>query len=314
VPKLTEMTNSENIKLRILAYGWQKTKKTWWAANAAESNFNVILLDGDDGWHIVKNIDPKYHDRIFVVDCVDKTKKAVFIDFMVRLLKTGSIKWNPTSKTAATLNAEDDAILINLNKLTSKDVLIIDSWTALVWSMTVQYALENKIDLTDPDVASTDWEFYRWAGGLGTWITKQLQTLPCHIIVTAHRTDYEKRKASKRGKQGDLEYIRSQIVSTSNPHATTMGRMFSECIQFIQNSEIDYKLDFTGSQKKEGGSRNVKPGLYDWDTMQFVDVCKEAGVPIPTADNRYLDFSINPKQIIEEVPTKENTSKMKLKL
>jgi len=298
--QLTKKIENKDIKLRQLLYGRQKTKKTWWAAKAAEANFNVVLFDGDDGWHILTNIKPEYQRRITVVDCVDTTSKAVFSVFLSRLLKKGRIVWNEPEKKVQ-IRPDENCIAIDLTQLTKNDVVIVDSWTALVWSLTYRYALENDIDLTDPE--KDDWEFYRWGGRIATWIANQLQSLPCHVIVIAHEVEYQKMKKNSQGKD-EVDSVRLQIKSISGPHASTMGTFFSDVLHFRQKSETQFFIDAFGTGDAEGGSRLVEPKSYNWNDLSFKDYCIKAGVALPPETNRLLDFSINPA-------TKEETHELK---
>ena len=285
--QLTQKLEDQDIKLRQLIYGKQKTKKTWYAAKAAESNFNVILFDGDDGWHILNNIKHEYQKRITVVDCVDTTDRAIFATFLSRLLKKGKINWDEVEKKVA-LKPNENTLAIDLTKLTKNDVVIIDSWTALVWSLTYKYALENHIDMADAE--KDEWEFYRWGGRIATWIANQLQSLPCHVIVVAHETEYQKMKRNSQGKEV-VDYVRVQIKSVSGNHASTMGTFFSDVLHFKQQSETVFKIEAFGNACEEGGSRLIEPKSYNWDEFSFGDFCKQAGVAIPDENNPLLNFS-----------------------
>lgn len=271
--------------LRELLYGPAKTKKTWWAAKAAEANFNVVLLDGDAGWHILNNIKPEARKRIQVLDFVDKQKDAVFCLALTEFLKTGKLWWDEERKVSAKLNPSSSVIYLDIERLTNQTVLIIDSWTALSWSLLFRYAKENSIDLTDPD--KQEWDYYRWAGSLMTWVMKQLKTLPCHVIVIGHQTMYEKR--SKDGKT--IESQRQQIVSSSGNNAMTLPKDFSDILTFSVKKTM-FKISTEAAEDADGGSRIVPPGVYDWNALQFADVCRYGSIPLPTEDNPYIDYSV----------------------
>lgn len=297
MPQLNEMLDKGNMLLRILAYGPGKTKKTWWAGKAAESNFNVILMDGDDGYHILKNIKPEAQKRITVVDVVDTHKQAVFCVAMTELLKNYKLVWDEQRKVNAKLQPNEHCINIDLTQLTSNDLLVIDSWTALTWSLVVRYANENMIDLTDAE--KTEWDGYGWSGRLATWMLGQLKALPCHVVVIAHQTMYEKR--SKDGK--NIEWQKQQIVSTSGNHAMTVPSKFSEILNFSAKGS-SFKIDTNGDVEKDGGARIVPPGIYKWEELQFVDICKMAGNKLPDATHPLLQTKIEAKKEVAKPVSK----------
>lgn len=280
--------------LRLLQYGPAKTRKTWWALKAAESHFNVILLDGDDGWHIVNKIKPEFQNRIQILDVTDTAKTAVFCVAVTRLLKDGVLYWDEKNKCSNKLSPKPDTIVLNLDELTHHDLLVIDSWSALVWSLLFRYANENSIDLADSE--KKEWGFYGWGGNLATFFLQQLKTLKCHVTLIGHSTVYEKRAPTKGKKLGDVEWQKQQLVSTSGPHAMTIAAKFSDILTFaVKGTAV--KIDSTGDYDRDGGCRNVPPGTYNWDELQFVDVCKMANVALPTKDNRQIDYSLKPKPV-----------------
>lgn len=273
--KLTDKIEEGKMLLRILAYGPAKSKKTWWAANAAVSGFRVHILDGDNGWQILKNIPKEAQERIEVIDLVDKTKQAVFAVALTQLLKDGKLLWDEEKKVSAKLKPADATVQLDLGELNHEDILVIDSWTALVWSLVMRYAKENGVDLSNPEKADRD--FYGWGNSLTKWMLNQLQSLPCHVIVIGHATVYE--KYSKDGKT--LEAQRRQPISTSGPNAMMMASKFSDILYFSVKGS-SFKIDVDGDNDKDGGSRGLPPKVYNWEDLQFKDVCAAYGIPLPT--------------------------------
>ena len=280
---LEQELDEKKMLLRVLAYGPAKTKKTWWAAKAAESNFNVILLDGDDGWHILKNIDKQYQKRISVIRMVDTHKSAAFCKGMTTLLKEYKLVWDEVKKQSSKLQPNANCIYLNFETLTRNDVVIVDSWTALTYSLMFQFAMENDIDISDAN--KVEWDGYGWAGRIATWMINQLQALPCHVIVIGHRTVYEKR--SKDGKT--VESQRQQLASTSGNHAATMPGKFSDILTFSIKG-ASYKIDTSGDYDRDGGSRLFPPKIYNWEELQFKDLILAAGNVLPDVTNPYIDI------------------------
>lgn len=285
--QLTDRLNSNDMLLRVFAYGPAKTKKTWWALNAAMANFNVILLDGDDGWHIASQIPKETHHRISIWEVKDQMANPTFAPFLTRLLKDGKITWDESAKKVEMLYPNENCSMLNLNELDSNTILIIDSWTALVSSLTMKFAKENSIDLTDAE--KNEWEFYGWAGRLTSFLLNRLKSLPCHVIVIGHSTVYEKK--SGKGKQAKTEWARRQPISTSGPAGMQIADKFSDVLFFHTHGTAN-KIDVSGADDKDGGSRVIPPKDYQWADLQFSTICQAAGLTLPNASNPYLDFAV----------------------
>lgn len=294
--------------LRMLFYGSPKTKKTWLAGTAAEAGFNTILLDSDHGYHILlKNLSNAAKKRLMVIESRDELKKATAAEFTTRFLKLGNVTFNEQTRKVV-LNAkaiDENCIQLNVDRHLNKNtVLIVDSYTALVRSIVFRYAIEQKIDLTDP--SKTDWDGYAWCGSLASWMLEKLSKLPCHIIVIGHKTVYEKRAKDQK----TIEWTRQQIKSTSGPHSMTIGDMFSDILYFENVSSSMTKISTRADKDMEGGSRMIPPNIYDWNKLQFKDICAFAGINLPPESLPYLDFSV-PKQT--EGDKKESEQKAVIK-
>jgi len=275
--QLNDKLGEGKMLLRVLAYGPAKSKKTWWAGKAAEAGFRVTLLDGDNGWQILKNISPEAQSRIQVVDVVDTFKASVFAVALTQFLKDGKLVWNEKLGASSKMQPANATAIIDMENMDVNDVLIIDSWTALVWSLVLRYSKENGIDLTDPEKA--DREFYSWGNSMVKWMLNQIQSLPCHVIVIAHSTVYEKYEG--KGKSMKLVMQRRQPISTSGPNAMQMASKFSDILYFSVKGSA-FKIDVDGDNDKDGGSRGLPPKMYDWEALQFKDLCAAYGIPLPS--------------------------------
>src|SRR5688572_11841464 len=123
------MADDENLHhlIRSLIYGKAKAKKTWWACRAASLGYNVVLLDGDDGSHIVRQLPLEARKRILIVDLVNTQTRAVFAEFMVQFCKPGnSFYWDEQEKkpVIGLKNPEHSFIHFKPSKFTSNDVLV----------------------------------------------------------------------------------------------------------------------------------------------------------------------------------------------
>lgn len=272
MPSLEQQLD-EQVQLRLLIYGAAKTKKTWWIGTAAEAGFNVLLLNGDKGANILSNLSPEAQKRVYVLNVYDDSNRAVFAEFMTRFLKGVPFNWDEQARKFA-IKPGDTTIRIEPLNLPANTVVANDSWTALAWSLAFRYCLENAIDLSDAE--RQDWDGYRWTGALATWMMQQWKKLPYHTITVGHQDNYEKR--SKDGKK--IEWSRMQIKSTSGPHAMQLAKDFTDILYFSVRGSA-FQIDSGASHERDGGSQIVPPKTYQWNDLQFKDVCKLAGIPLP---------------------------------
>lgn len=293
MPSLSSSLEDTNL-LRLLFYGPSKTKKTWLAGTAAEAGFNVLFFEGDGNFSILRNISPEAQKRIYVVQARDRLNKAVFAELMAVFLERKTLIWDEKERIARLKITEElrsQSIFIDKDKLDRNWVLVIDSYTALCWSIAVQYCLENSIALSD--AKKTDWDGYAWSGRLATWMIQQLKNIfDCHVIVIGHSDVYEKRKTV--GDKQVIDWSRTLPKSTSGPHALTLAKNFTDVFLFSIVGSSFY-VDSRAFADRDGGTINIPPARYSWDDLQFKDIIRLAGIKSPSPDLPYPDFSISDK-------------------
>jgi len=271
---------------RVLIYGAAKTKKTWWACQAAEAGFNVLLLDGENGAGILKQLSPAARKRIYILDLKDVPNQAKMAVFMARFCTYKKFWWHEAEKRPMG-RPTDGFIEIDAKKLTPNTVVVLDSHTALAWSLAFRYAIENSIDLSQAE--KQEWDGYGQNGILATWILHQLSKLPCHFIMIGHADQYDKMTKVRKGEKSELIFSRMQIKSTSRPHAMQIAEKFSDVFYFSVKGSA-FKIDTTSGDNRDGGSRSVNPKVYSWDDLPFATVCKSAGIALPASDSPVLKF------------------------
>lgn len=276
---------------RIMSYGVPKTKKTWWAGRAAEWNFNVTIIDGDDGSHILKMIPAEFRHRINIINAVDQSDRPVMALFMTRFLKGAPFLWDETNKLYVPIvgnrNKSHSHYLIIPSRLNAYDLIIPDSWTALVWSLMWRFFKENNIDITAGEQAiATNWDVYRWSGAIANWMLAQLHALPCHVNIICHETVYEKSHSEKHdGKWVRVvDLTRTQVKSVSGPHGMELGKHFSDILHFVFYKEA-VKIDTKAEEEKDGGSRLIPPAVYNWDALNWGKLCEYGNFKMPGKDN-----------------------------
>jgi len=304
MPTLDE-TLEQNTYFRILAYGSAMTKKTWWAGRAAEAGFNVLILDCDGKIGVLKHLTPEARKRIFVLDIMDTPARAISAEFMTYFLTSNKLIWDTKAKQKLhSLSPEQsrdpallkDIVLLEPAALDRNWVVVLDSYTALVESLTHRFAIENNIDLAD--AKKVEWEGYGFTGRMASWIISTLkQLLRCHIIVIGHKDVYEKRKTTvvNGRKEQTIEWQRQQPKSTSGPHAMLLAKHFTDILIFKLVGEM-FKIEVRASSEQDGGGIFIPPKLYSWDELSFNQACQFAGMPTPEKTSPKLpapDFSLS---------------------
>ncbi len=279
-----DQNHAENMKLRLLCFGAAKVKKTWWAAKAADAGFNVLLLDGDDGSQILSQVDKESLSSIHVIDIVDKQEMPVMCHFITRFLKGDPFMWDEKDKSILlrTASAKEDHsyYIFDPHKLTHHDVVIIDSWSALSWSLAWRWYMENGVKVDAAEQAKQSmWDGYRWSGAMASWMLKQIKTLNCHVIVIGHQSVYEKRRDEVVGGKTKqvVEWSRTQVKSISGPHGMELAKEFSEILYFSVNGSR-FSIDTKSHKDRDGGCRVVPPKVWNWEELQFKDIIKLAGI------------------------------------
>jgi len=296
MPTANDMINNHQLKINLLIYGKPKTKKTWWSLKFAEIGFNIIHLCIDEGgYNIAKQISKSARDRIFVIDLSDKTDMPVAPQFFTRMLKqddypnnqSGRFFWNENNKTIVptvnSLTKDQPYIEIDISKTTRNDILILDSWTSFCWGLTWKYALETKYDFSDVTPDNEKRPEFGWTRHFATWTYKQLQSLPCHLIIIAHEDRYEKRKQTLNPTTGkmreEVEWIKTQIKSTSANHAIQMPADF-EMLYFLLAGN-DFYIDSKPSNERDGGTRTIPPALTKWQDLSPSKICDYLTISTP---------------------------------
>lgn len=271
MPVIDETLRSDNLA-RILAYGPAKTRKTWWATRWAEAGFNVILADIDYGFHIAQNLTPEARKRIYHLDMrapVEDFKNSGALA-LVNAMQGKTTLFDEITRRYTSkrdIKPEGSYAVLNFSAMTSKDVLIVDSWTELVTHI---IAADRMI--TNPaDVPKLEWDDYGKIRLLLDLFLANMSKLNCHVIVIGHSETVGKRKkdAPAKAKPEDaIEQIRLQPMSVSRAHAETIASKFTDVLYFsVPSPMLGTMISTKGSVDFDAGSRRVAPALYKFDDL-----------------------------------------------
>ena len=278
MPGAADYFASPDNLLRIFIYGYAKSKKTWWAAAAAEAGFNVLLLDIDRGAKIVKQLSDAALKRVHIIPAADRGKQPLAYSFMATFIRTFDCYFH-AGRGATKASHMAGATRYAFRDIEPGTVFILDSWSALCRSLIMHYSVEHNIDIYD--AKKTEWEGYRWVGTMATWFLESLKALPCHLIIIGHQQTYEKYRGLKQDRK--LISVREQPMSTSNPHAQTLDQHFDEIYRFYKFGSINY-ISTDGNVGVAGGSRTMEPKAYHWDALPFSEICRQQGIALPGSD------------------------------
>lgn len=253
--------------MRSLAYGRDKTKKTWWALQAAEAGFNVIHLDGDESATIVRRLSPEAQKRVLVVNLSNTQDKAVFARFIGLFCKPGKpFLWDEQEKNAYPVeykrNPNHSYIYFDRSKCTNNDLIVIDSWTSLAGSTLIEFANDQGIDLTQIERESDGFAAPNFQSRFLDFVLNQIKTFNAHTIVVGHEMVYEKFKGTGRDKK--IVGTFTQPISSTGPHGQKLGKFFENVFRFTRPSDIKFMIDAGGDDSVAGGSRFYAPQKYDW--------------------------------------------------
>jgi len=244
---------------------------------AAEAGFNVVLLDGDDGSQVVRQLPPKVQEKVLVVDVRDLIDRAVFKEFLAVFVRAkANFYWNEQERKAdyRTFNPESSYIKFNPSLLTQNDVLILDSWKAFTKSTLLAYVLANDLDLSDAE--KEEWPGYSYQSLFQDFVLKSMHCLKCHVIVIGHETVYEKWDRRNK-KEPKLLSRKTQIVSSSGPHAKTVMTEFTDILYVERLGPSTFTINTGGDTDRIGGSRLIEPRVFQYDALPVTALLEKIG-------------------------------------
>ena len=275
MPPIDTTLNQDNLA-RIMCYGAAKTRKTWWATSAAELGFNVILADTDYGFHITQNLTPAARRRIYHLDMrppVEDFKNggalclAHAAQSKVTIYNERTRRYTPTKA----IEPDEQYAVLDFTKLTSRDVLIIDSWTEFVTHLVAS----DQMVIDPTAVKKLEWDDYQKQRLVLDLFLANLAKLNCHIIVIGHGEEYAKRKkdAPLKAKPEDaIQSIRVQPMSITRAHAETMASKFTDVLFFyIAAASQGTMISTKGSEDFDAGSRRLPPSVKAFADVSFKD-------------------------------------------
>lgn len=287
MPVFSAMPAERKGKLNVMIYGPSQTKKTLWAARAAEAGYDVIFLMGEQNYGILRLLSPEAQKRVTIIRCWDTAESSVFGGVVGTLTKQLHGVWDDDANRFAHIppDSAHNHIILRLKQLTTNTVLVLDSLSALAESIIRNVAKKLNVDLTEGERAGDVRGFYSGPGIIMQNVFNIFPNLPCHFICIAHSVLIEqKRKDLADPKKEIITGYRVQPISVSMPNAAKIAKVFQE-VYYFNMLGTSYKIDTTTTSERDGGSRIVPGKQYNWDDLQFIDVVKaSADIALPNPE------------------------------
>lgn len=273
MPRMDDSIDN-NETAHMLIYGAPKTRKTTWALNAALHGFNVIYADTDHSFHIAKSLPLEARKRIYHLDL--RSPEGKFENAgalaLVKAVEQSALYYDETTRKytpARKIEPDNDIALLDFSKMTSKDVLVVDSWTAVCQ----QLALSQRPVLDATSLHKLEWDDYAKIRLVLDNFLMNLTKLPCHVIVVGHSETYAKRRpdADPKSKPNEaVEQVRMQPVSITRAHGEGLAGQFSDALYFdTPSSMLGTMISTKGSNDFDAGSRSMPPVTKKFDEIQF---------------------------------------------
>lgn len=298
MPRMSEAGPKSSLaKLLLIADG--KLGKTYYAAMAAKAGFNVLYLDGDVGsatiGKMIKEgtLSAEDASRIYLIDVRDTILGGVrdtrFVEFMNELCGSVVLKWNESENRIAKRNDSGELWEIRPAKMTSNDLIVIDSWTGYTESVMLWCGRANGVDITTATLS----EMRAVYGGGGLKSTEMLQfirSMPCNVIVLAHPDEFshmtkpEGRKAGAiNEKDLTVDWTKMIPKTTSKPQGLQMAKYFSDVAWMeLSPDGKERRLNFkTKNDRVSGGHFDDAKSV---DEYSFVNLVKQINGAGPTGE------------------------------
>lgn len=298
MPLLTDMPD-ELDPLKLLLIGNTKAGKTDYLLRAAEYGFNVLYIDGDIGARTMRamlksgRLSPAAASRIVYLSVADYVNDrgqyvSFMADFFVQFCTSGKFVWNDSLQRpfkSSEYRQDEGHIVWEIypSRLKTDTLMIVDSWTTLVTSVLNWKADSLGEDLGEIEKVSR--EMYAGSGHKLTHFLQLLKATRCHLGVIAHAREYVKLEKPK-GKIGSIQEKDMKIewsmmvpVSSSNPHAMTMGKNFTD-IGWIDVDGIGKRIiDFQPNGNRVIGGQLTQKGNVD--EINFLKLIELSGGSAP---------------------------------
>lgn len=255
--------------MKLLLIGDGKGGKSHYAGMAAAAGFHTIYFDGDVAEATLRDLPAEALANLYVFDVGDRSfggnLDCRFSTLFADILSRPRVVWNDTRSEIFNLlktdGTESDEIWdFYPAKMDENCLLVVDSWTSLAQSTMQWAAMELNVDLSEPTRGKMR-DVYQMAGEKLTQFAAILRSAPCHVIVIAHPNEYTKMKppsgrrvSDVKEKDMEIDFTKLLPKSSSNNHALTMAKYFTDIGWMAVDAMGKRMIDFTTRESHMSGS------------------------------------------------------------
>lgn len=256
---------SDRNKISFFIYGKPKTRKTMWATQPVADNFAVTVLDIENniyscrvhnGFERINRLELSYSPSFQSPSSKDGYIPA--LAFMQALLNSGGkpFVWCEDTRNTVTMGMvkpEYNYCIVSPNKMCHKDVLVLDSWTALLpqveaakdLGLMPDGSMKNPYQLYDKISLGVNISEFGKTRDICDTLLNTLVSLRCTVVVIGHEYVWEKKSADQKS----VIATYSQPMSATGAHGQTMSRWFNMSLHTDGDkvSTIPNKTNFCGS-------------------------------------------------------------------
>lgn len=300
MPRASSANQDNFVKALIIGDG--KCGKTHWAANAAAAGLNVLYLDGDVGSQTIAGLPKEIKEKIFIMSIHDQLRAGgidhSMVDFMGEFFTSrGKLLWNDTqsrmwSRIKDGDSTPDEIWEINPIAIDHNWVVVLDSWTSLVQSAMQWAADDLGIKLAEIDDAARKEmrSLYQTTGEKLTQYLGIIRAMKCNWVVISHPNEFTKMEKPnntlvKAAREGDMKVLWTKMIpkSSSNNHAMTMAKYFTDLAWLETDSLGNYVIDFRASNDRMSGS-HINERLKADSDGSFAQLHKRLGAKTPDSN------------------------------
>lgn len=288
MPRMDQAPPEKSL-IKLLLIADAKGGKTRFAGEAAGAGFNVLYMDGDVGTPTLSQLPTEAKRNLYLLSMHDTImggqRDSRFVEAFEEFASNITFRWNDTLSRVAKHQDKEEIWEIKPSLMGDGCILVLDSWTSLIESITLRAAIAEGVDLTDATLSDMR-GVYRASGAKATQILQLIRAMPCHVIVLGHPDEYEHRVSPDGKKVRDvsekdmiIEWTKMIAKSTSRPHSLLMPKYFTDVAWMEISPTGERRIDFrTKASRISGGHFSDIKNTIDYS---FANLVKEIGGRIP---------------------------------
>lgn len=264
---------SDKELIRLLVFAQAKCYKTGFCGTGGEV-YRTTILDGDNNNAILKSLPESTRKNIQIIPLAGKPNKPAFVMFLSALLKEQEFLWDIDNEEITNMSyvkAGGRYLDVSLARLTSNDLLVVDSWTKLCTDAGISYMNKKNINPLGGD--KKEFDYYGFQDLVLDRILGAMNCLPCHLAITAHEHYYTSKISDGMMTK---EITTLQMVSSTGKHAAKLPAHLQDVLYFKKNDN-DIEVHTRGNGHRVGGAPSLPEGVHKLSTFNFKQYAELGG-------------------------------------